>query len=253
MKRNNYWHLLWVIAKTDFKMRYNGSVFGYIWALLKPLLMFLVLYIVFSVLMKWDVPNFQLYLLLGIIIWNFFAEGTMAGLSSLLGKGEMIKKIYFPRILIVVASTLTAFMTLCLNILIFFVFYGFSDLSFHFTMLLVPLYLIFSYIFVLGLSLFLSVLQVRYRDIVQIWEVLLQAGFFLTPIIYPITLVPEKYLFYLFLNPVTGLIQYSRVLMMDGTLPSLYGSVYLLTGILLIFAIGLLVFSKLSRNIAEKL
>jgi len=253
MKRNNYWHLLWVIAKTDFKMRYHGSVLGYLWALLKPLLMFAVLYVVFSVLMKWNMPNYQLYLLLGIMIWNFFAEGTAAGLYSLLSKGEMIKKIYFPRILIVIASTLTAFMTFCLNILIFLVFYSFSDLSFHFMMLLIPIYMILAYVLVLGFSLFLSVLQVKYRDIVQIWEVLLQAGFFLTPIFYPITLVPEKYLFYMFLSPITGLMQYSRTLMLDKNLPSFEGAMYFLIGVLLIFAIGFLVFKKLSRNIAEKI
>lgn len=253
IKKNNYWHLLWVIAKTDFKMRYSGSILGYVWALLKPLLMFAVLYVVFSVFMKWDMSNYQLYLLLGITIWNFFAEGTMAGLTSLLSKGEMIKKIYFPRILIVIASTLTAFMTLCLNILIFLVFYSFSDLPFHFMMLLIPVYMILSYVLVLGVSLFLSVLQVRYRDVVQIWEVVLQAGFFLTPIFYPLTLVPQKYLFYVFLNPVTGLIQYSRTLMIEGDLPSLEGALYLLISILVIFAIGFLVFNKLSRNIAEKI
>jgi len=106
---------------------------------------------------------------------------------------------------------------------------------------------------VLGLSMMFSVLQVRYRDISQIWEVLLQAGFFLTPIFYPLTTVSEKYLFYMFLNPMTGIMQYSRLLMLDRQFPSVQGIWYLLIGIFIIFSLGWIVFKKLSPNIAEKL
>ncbi len=248
-----YLHLLWVLAKTDFKMRYHGSVLGYSWALLKPLLMFGVLYVVFSVLMKLDFPNYKLYLLLGLIIWNFFAEGTMAGLSSLLSKADIIKKIYFPRILVVIASTLSSLMTLFLNFLIFLLFALLSGFQLHWMMLLFPLYLIFAYVLVLGVSLILSVLQVKYRDITQIWEVLLQAGFFLTPIFYPLNMVPEKYLFYLFLNPMTGLIQYSRSLILNQQLPHGNELTYYLFFVFAIFICGLALFKKLSPNIAEKL
>jgi len=253
MKKNNNLHLLWVLTKTDFKMRYNGSVLGYLWALLKPLLMFGVLYVVFAVLMKWDMPNYKLYLLLGLMIWNFFAEGTMAGMFSLLSKGEIIKKVYFPRILIVIASTLSAFMTLVLNMFIFLFFCLVSGFPLHWMMLLLPVYLILLYILVLGIGLLFSVLQVRYRDVAQIWEVLLQAGFFLTPIFYPLTAIPEKYLFYMFLNPMTGVMQYSRLLMLDGQVPSAQGISYLLIGIFIVFVLGWFVFKKLSSNIAEKL
>jgi len=251
MKKNL--HLLWMLAKTDFKLRYNGSVLGYFWAFLKPLLLFLVLYIVFSVLMKWDIANYQLYLLLGIMMWNFFAEATTAGIYSLLSKGDLLKKIYFPRILIVIACSLTAFMTLILNILVFFVFYFFSGMGFHFYLLLLPLALIFLYLIVIGVSLFLSVLQVRYRDIIQIWEVLLQAGFFLTPIIYPLSFVPEKYYFYVYLNPIAGIIQFARTAVLDQSFLDpkivLYSIIFVFTACIL----GFLLFKRLSRNIAEKI
>lgn len=253
MSKNNYWHLLWVIAKTDFKLRYNGSVLGYFWAFLKPLLLFLVLYIVFSVLMKWEMPHYQMYLFLGIMIWNFFAEGTMAGISSLLGKADLIKKIYFPRILVVLACTLTAFMTLVLNMLVFFVFYFFSGLDFHFYLLLLPFALIFAYILVVGISLFLSVLQVKYRDIVQIWEVLLQAGFFLTPIIYPMSMIPEKYYFYVYLNPVAGIIQFARMAVLNKEILAVNVLVYTICFVMIVCFLGLILFKNLSRNVAEKL
>ena len=253
MKKTNNLHLLWVLAKTDFKMRYNGSVLGYLWALLKPLLMFGVLYVFFAVLMRWDMPNYRLYLFLGIMIWNFFSEGTMAGLNALLSKGDIIKKVYFPRILVVIASTLSAFMTLLLNIVIFLIFCLIEGFSLHWMMMFLPIYLMLLYALVLGLSMMFSVLQVRYRDISQIWEVLLQAGFFLTPIFYPLTTVPEKFLFYMFLNPMTGIMQYSRLLMLDRQFPSVQGVSYLLIGIFIIFSLGWIVFKKLSPNIAEKL
>lgn len=246
-------HLLWVIAKTDFKLRYNGSLLGYFWAFLKPLLLFLVMYVVFSVLMRWDIPNYQLYLLLGIIMWNFFAEGTSAGIYSLLSKGDLIKKIYFPRILVVIACSLTAFMTLLLNMLVFFVFYFFSGMEFHMYLLLLPVALIFLYLLVLGVSLFLSVLQVRYRDVIQIWEVLMQAGFFLTPIIYPLALIPEKYYFYLYLNPMAGIIQFARMAILDREILDFSVLVYGFVFVCLSFILGLLLFKRLSRNIAEKI
>lgn len=251
--RDNHLHLLWVLAKIDFKLRYHGSVLGYVWSLLKPLLLFAVLYVVFSIFMRWNIQHYQLYLLLGIILWNFFAEGTMAGLSSLVAKADIIKKIYFPRILIVLASTVSALLTLLLNIVIFFVFYFLNGLGLHWWMLLFLLYLAVLYLFVVGISLLLSVLQARYRDIVQIWEVTLQAGFFMTPVIYPLQVIPEQYWWYLSLNPLTSIIQYSRLLLIHSQLPTLLATVYVTTGMLMIGFISLLAFNKLSKDIAEKI
>ncbi|MBD3360218.1 ABC transporter permease [Candidatus Peregrinibacteria bacterium] len=252
-RSNNYFELLWVLAKTDFKLRYQGSVLGYLWSLLKPFLMFVVLYVVFSVFMRWEIAHYQLYLLLGIIIWNFFAEGTMAGLNTFLTKSEVMKKIYFPRILIVLASTISAFISLLLNVLVFLLIYLFSGMDLHAWMLFFPVYLILIYLFVVGISLFLSVLQVKYRDVEQIWEVLLQAGFFITPIIYPLMMVPEKYWFYLFLNPVTGIIQYSRKLIIEQSLPSLSGTLYVFLFIVFVVVFGYWVFNKLSYKVIEEL
>jgi lipopolysaccharide transport system permease protein len=252
-KKDNYWHLLWVIARTDFKLRYYGSVLGYFWALLKPLLMFGVLYVVFTFLMRWDIENYQLYLLLGIIIWNFFVEATSLGLNSLLAKAGLIKKIYFPRILVVVASTLTSFVGLFLNLIVFFVIYFFSGMTASLLFLLLPIYLFLIYLFALGFVLLLSVSQVHYRDVSPIWDILLQAGFFLSPIIYPLAIVPEQYLKYLYLNPMTGIIQYTRMLIIEHELPIFSSAFYLLLFIIFILILGYFVFKKLSKSIAEKI
>ena len=245
--------LVWELAKTDFKVRYQGSVFGYFWSLLKPLLIFAVLYTVFSVFIRWDVPNFQLHLLLGIIIWTFFADGTKAGLNSLMEKSGIIKKIYFPRILVVLSSVLSAFLTFLLNILIYFVFLFISGVGFYKWMIFIPFYLLLLFFLVFGFALILSVLQSKYRDVTHIWDVLLQAGFFITPIIYPLSFVPEQFRSYLFINPLTGFIEYLRLLTINGELPSMYESLYMVGFIAVIMSFGLLIFNKLSFKVIEEL
>ena len=252
-KNTNYSQILWSLAKTDFKMRYHGSILGYLWSLIKPLLIFAVLYLVFSVLMRWDIPNFQLYLLLGIIIWNFFAEGTMMGLNALVSKSNLIKKIYFPRILVVIASICSSFLTLLINFLIFFLVYFLSELNFHLGLLLFPIYLVLIFLLVIGLSFILSILQAKFKDTSQIWEVFLQAGFFLTPIIYPISFIPESYRFYLFINPITGIVQYSRLLVLENQNPSILGTIYVLCIIALFVLLGLYIFNKFSNKVIEDL
>lgn len=252
MKRN-YLELIWIIAKTDFKLRYNNSILGYIWSLLKPLLLFAVLWLVFSVFMNLNVPHYQLYLLWGIILWNFFAEGTTSGVYALASKASIIKKIYFPRWFVVIACTITAFLSLAVSSVVFYIFMLFSrvDLSWH-AFFFIPV-IILLYGLILGTSLFLSALYIKFRDIGQIWEVLLQVGFWLSPIIYPLSTVPERYHQYLFLNPITGIIQYSRRAIIEHDLPALQGSVYILICVVAILAIGFLVFYKLSPQAAEEL
>lgn len=245
--------LLFTMIRTDFKLRYYGSVLGFFWALLKPLLLFFVLYTVFTVFIRWDVPNFQLYLLLGIIIWNFFSEATVNGINSLHNKSSILKKVYFPRVFVVISTTATSFLVLALNLLVFFVFYLFSGLNFAFEILIFPIYIVLIYFFALGISLALSIVQVHFRDMALIWEVFLSAGFYLSPIIYPLSLVPREYWKFLFINPITGIIQYSRILIIDHNFPSFYGSVYLLFVILFVFGFGLFIFNKYSKNIIEHL
>lgn len=251
--RRQYLSMLWILAWTDFKLRYYGSYLGYVWSLLKPLALFGVLYLVFSIFMRWDVENYQLYLLLGIILWNFFAESTGIGLSALVSRGHIIKKVYFPRVIIVVASTLSTFLGLLLNLIVFAIFALFNHLALSWTLLFFPVVIVILYLVVLGFSLMLSALYVRFRDINQIWEVLLQLGFWLTPVIYPLRFIPEAYQFWLFLNPVTGIIQYARLVVIDHRLPSLTGTGYIVMATLLILTVGTLIFIKIEKTAVEQL
>lgn len=205
--------LLKQLVITDFKLRYKGSVLGYAWSVLKPLFMFLVLYLVFAVILKTGagVPNFPIYLLLGIVLWGFFTEMTQQSLGSIVGRGDLIRKIRIPRWLIVVSSSVSALISLAINLLVVVIFAVFYGMDFTATSLFLPVYIIEIYLFALGLSLFLSALFVRFRDVSYIWEVLIQAGFYATPILYPITLITSPGLQQIvFLNPLAHAIQGAR-------------------------------------------
>jgi len=239
------------IAISDFKVRYQNSLLGYFWTLVKPLLLFAVLYVVFSVFMRFPVENYQLYLLLGVVIWNFFAEATSIALRAFEAKESIIRKVYFPRIIIVIASTLTSFLTFLLNMIVFFIFLAVSDVGFSLNFFFFLIYVIELYFVILGVSLLLSVLYLKFRDFAHIWEVLLQIGFWMTPIIYPITMVPESFHRYIFLNPLARLIEYSRAVFVLDHIPEATLNINLLLMVAAILVFGIFIFLKFDKKITE--
>lgn len=255
--RNNYLFLTLIMAITDFKIKYDNSILGYMWSLLKPLLMFGTLYLVFSVFIRWNVENYRLYLLLGIILWNFLSEVTLNSMILLEDKASILKKIYFPRWIIVVASSLTSLLTLLLNIGVFFLFFIFSGTRFQISALYLVVYLVELYIFVLGLALLLCSVFPKFRDIHHIWEVFVQLGFWATPIIYPISIVPKKYYMLIFLNPVARIIQGCREALMGPNSEFLgfgFTNHIIITFVAAcFFVVGLAMFNKFSRSFAEVL
>jgi ABC-2 type transport system permease protein len=205
--------LLSELVRTDFKLRYQGSVLGYAWSLLRPLLLFVILYLVFVKVLKTggEIPHFPIYLLLGIVIWNFFLEMTMQSLGSIVGRGDLIRKIRIPRWLIVFSSSISAVINLLLNLIVVGLFMIFNQVDLTKSIILLPAILLEVYIFALGLSLFLSAAFVKFRDVNYIWEVILQAGFYLTPILYSLSIIHNlTYRKILFLNPMAQAIQDAR-------------------------------------------
>ncbi len=205
--------LLSELVRTDFKLRYQGSVLGYAWSLLRPLLLFLILYVVFVKFLKIGngVPHYPVYLLLGVVMWNFFLEMTVLSLGSIVGRGDLIRKIRIPRWIIVFSSSLSALINFFLNLLVIIVFMFINHVGLSSTMLWLPLILIEVYLLALGLSFFLSAAFVKFRDINYIWEVMLQAGFYLTPILYPLSRITNLTLQKLILlNPMAQAIQDAR-------------------------------------------
>jgi ABC-2 type transport system permease protein len=255
--------LLSELVRTDFKLRYQGSVLGYAWSLLRPLLLFLILYIVFVKFLRigGDVPHFPIYLLLGIVLWTFFAEMTSQSLGSIVGRGDLIRKIRIPRWMIVFSTSISAIINLLLNLLVVGVFLVFNQVELSWSIFWLPLILIEIYLFALGLSFFLSAAFVKYRDISYIWEVILQAGFYITPILYPLVMITnELFQKLLLLNPMAQTIQdarYSVVTHESITTHALFdGGWYMFIPFVIVVLVligGLLYFKKESKYFAENL
>lgn len=249
----NYWMLVRAFAWSDFKLRFHGSVLGIFWSFLRPLLLFGVLYLVFSKFVRFDIPNYSLYLLLGIILWNFFVEATNFALVSIDSKTALLKKVPFPRTIIVLSATITSFISLLLNLTVFFLFFLFSELTLGPAALFLGFYLVALFIIGLGASYLLTALYSKFKDVKTIWEVLLQLGFWLTPIIYTLSIVPQKLHFWLYLNPLTRIIQYSREAIMENRVSNLDGILALGLAAGVIFVFGYLIFRARAKYFAEEL
>lgn len=183
--------LLRELVVTDFKLRYQGSVLGYLWSLLKPLMLFAILFVVFVHFLRFGdgIPHFAVSLLLGLVLWTFFTESTNQGMQAIVSRGDLIRKINFPKYIIVISGTISALINMMLNLVVVFIFMVFDGVDFTWTLLLFPITLIAIYTFSLGLAFFLAAAYVKYRDISHIWEVFLQGLFYGTPILYPLQMV----------------------------------------------------------------
>lgn len=210
-KRNRV--LLRELVVTDFKLKYQGSALGYLWSLLRPLLLFGILYIIFALVIKTGdgIPHFPVYLLLGIVLWTFFTDMTAQSLGSIVGRGDLIRKISIPRWIIVFSSSLLALINLGLNLIVVIVMMLVNQVEITWHILLLPIVLLELYVFALGISLFLSAAFVKYRDVNYIWEVVLQAGFYLTPILYSLTIIPVQFQKIMLISPLAQVIQDARL------------------------------------------
>jgi len=214
--------LLKQLVITDFKLRYKGSFLGYVWSLLRPLALFAILYVVFVYFLKIgaDIPHYAVYLLFGVILWNYFTEVTSNGLSAIVGKGDLMRKLSFPRYVIVVAGSFSALINLGINLVVIAFFMVVNGVPFTWELLwLIPL-IIELFIFALSIAFLLSALYVKFRDINYIWEVVLQGGFYATPILYPISLVinmSEIAAKVMLLNPLAQIIQDIRFVAVTPT------------------------------------
>jgi len=200
------------MISTDFKIRYQGSVLGYFWSLLKPLLLFAILYIIFTYIVPIgkDIEHYPVILLLGVVLWSFFSEVTTVGAGSIVASGDLIRKISIPRYLVVLASSFSAFINLLLSLIVVFTFCLFNGLFPHLSWLLLIPIVLELFAFAVGIAFFLATANVKYRDITYIWEVFLQGGFYASAIIFPISLVPADLRIWFFLNPVVQIIQDAR-------------------------------------------
>jgi lipopolysaccharide transport system permease protein len=251
----NYKELIWMLAKTDFKLRYHGSVLGYAWALLKPLLMFGIMLFVFSSIFSAKGAGSEYYslqLLTSIVMFNFFSEGTSAGMNSLLNKHQLVTKIYVPRWTIILASTLNSAMIFLTNLLIIITFFAFKHFlpSFQ-AVALFFLYAILMYIIVLAFAFFTAPLLVKFRDLTLIWEVLITALFYATPVFYPLQMLPAYIQRILLINPVAFIIHFNK----EGLINNHFANALQISGfiamVLFVFFLSTVSYRKLAPRIAE--
>jgi lipopolysaccharide transport system permease protein len=245
--------LIWTLIRTDFKTRYHGTLGGYLWAIVKPITMFVVLYNVFSVIFSMD-PNYTLNLIIGLFLWEFFAEATKTGIMSLREKTFLLTKTKFPSWVVVLTSvssaliTVTAFsIAVCIYISIFRRSLSLMEISIY------GFYIFLFLVIIIGISLAGSVLFLRYRDINQIWELMMQAGFFFTPIIYPLAIVPHKFHIYLYAWLPTAVIQFSRSVLVKGEIPTVTANLMLVGSAAAVLFAGVVLYRRLAPRSLERL
>lgn len=259
-ENTKYFELVRELALTDFKLKYQGSVLGYLWSLVKPLMLFLILYFVFTRVFKLgdSIPHYPVYLLLGVVIWGFFAEVTATSLDAIVSRGDLIRKIYFPRIVLVISRSITSLLTFLLNLIVALIFMLVIGTEVHLNAILFPLLIVELFTLAIGIGLILSALFVKFRDISHIWEVVLQGLFYATPILYPLSLVPEPFNKIIMLNPVAQIIQDSRYLLVTPQTqtawqimgPKFFIIPYILPFVILI--VGYKIFEKSAAKFAEE-
>ncbi len=247
------------LVRSDFKVRYQDSVLGYAWSLLRPLFLFLVLYVIFGYIIPLgkDIPHYPVYLLTGVILWNFFSEATVMGLISVVARGDLIRKIRIPKYLLVVSSAVSALINLFFGLVVLLVFALVNGIVPSVEWLLIIPLVLELFILSVSISFLLSSLYVKFRDVSYIWEVFLQIGFYATPILYPLSTVPENIRPWFFINPVAQIIQDIRYLLVTDTSITIWSTVVwpnivIPFLIIIIFAVaGGLVFKSRSRTFAE--
>lgn len=261
--------LLYELVKTDFKLRYQGSILGIAWSVLRPLLIFAVMYVVFVKFLRFTdgTPQYPMVLLLGIALWGFFSEATTVGMNSIVARGDILRKISFPKYIIIVSAIMTSVISLTINLAVVIVIALFTGIKLSWWVLLVPLSIVQLFALAFGLSLILSTLYVKFRDIGHLWDVVLQILFYAVPIIYPLSMVSNIEFMgihaqkILMLNPIAQIIQDIRfALISPTTVPTTWSTIsnlwialvpVILTAV--VFFVGLWFFARNSKRFAEEL
>ena len=257
-----FWELLYLISVTEFKKTYFGTVLGYVWSLLRPLLLFAVLLFVFTKIFRLgsNVPHYPVMLLMNIVLFGFFSEATGTSLMSVVSQEGVVRKTQFPRLVIPLSVVVTSLFNLALNLIVVVVFLLAFGVSPQWTWFLFPLVVVALFVFATTVSMLLSSLYVRFRDTAIIWSVISTALFYATPVLYPIERVPSQYRDVILLNPLSPLFEQTRKWVIDpgapGAVSAAGGWTHLLPSIALFVGICILgawYFNRAAPRIAEEL
>lgn len=262
--RNNTKDLIWQMVIADFRVKYQGSVLGYLWTLLKPIFMFGILYFVFTVAFPLGkgVEYYPAYLILGLVMWNFFTEAVVTGMGSIVGHGDMIRKVSIPKYTIVLSSTVMALINFILNLSVVAIVMLLVKVDLTWNAVYFPLVILEMFVFATGLGFLLSALLVKFRDMTNIWDISSQALFYLSPLLWiphAIADKSEKILKLLMLNPLAQIVQDARWSLITDQTQTPYEINGLWLGrilpVFIVIVLGLisyLYFHKQSKNFAEE-
>lgn len=239
-----YGPLLFELVLRDVKIKYRRSVLGVLWTILNPMLMMIILWFVFSNLFRFDIENYAIYILSGQIIFNFFQVSTTDAMMSIIGNGGLIRKVFIPKYLFVLAKILSGTVNLGASFLALLLVMLITGTKIHLVIVLCILPMFLLMIFAVGTGLFLAALAVKFRDILHLYGVFCTGLFYLTPVIYPLSILPEHVKYVVWFNPLTQILEMFRSLILEGKIPDM-GNILMATGSCgLILLIGAIVFSK---------
>lgn len=249
----NYRELLKTNIKKEIRGKYKGSWLGVIWTFLNPLLMLAVYSFVFPYILRVDVDNYTIFMIVALIPWNFFTTAIQTGTGCVVANGNILKKVYFPREIIPISITTSQLINFLITMIIVFIFIIFSGVGFSVHVLLLPLLILIQYIITLGFNFILSAITVFVRDVDHFVSVVMMLAFYATPVIYKADMLPEKFQWVLKINPMAQLIEGYRSILYYHTLPDMM--MILLWGSLsvVILVIGYLIFKKLEKSFVEEL
>jgi len=232
-------HLLQLMVKRDFVTRYRRSVLGILWSLLNPLLTMLVLTMVFSIVFRFEIEFFPVYLLSGQLIFNFFAESTNTAMTSIIGNAGVIKKVYVPKYIFPASRVVSSLVNVFFSFVAFIFVVLVTRAPMHWTILLMPIPMLYTFLFSLGIGMLLSSMAVFFRDLSYIYGIFITLLMFLTPIFYPIDILPDRVFQLIHLNPIFHYVSYFRALALDGVIPGLWTNVICLGFALMALCSGL--------------
>ena len=241
-----YRYLLFLMIKRDFITRYRRNVLGILWSLLNPLLTMLVLTMIFSMLFRFDIPNFPVYLLSGQLIFNFFSESTNQAMGSIINNASTIKKVYVPKYIFPISKVISSIVNLFFSFLAFLIVYIITGEPFRWTIFLIPISFIYIFVFSLGVGMLLSSMAVFFRDITYLYGIFITLLLFLTPIFYPVSILPNRIYHLIHLNPLFHYVTYFRELTLNGSIPNLWSNIICIGFALAAFCLGLYV--KMSQQ-----
>ena len=249
----NYRELLKTNIKKEIRGKYKGSWLGVLWTFLNPLLMLAVYAFVFPYILRVNVDNYTIFMIVALIPWNFFTTAIQSGTGSVVANGNILKKVYFPREIIPISITTSQLVNFLITCIIMAVFIIFSGVGFSVHALLFPLLVLIQYILILGLTFILSALTVFVRDIDHFVSVILMLGFYATPIVYQGEMLPKKFQIFLKLNPMAQLVEAYRSILYYHRMPDMTMLIIWGLGSVAILVIGYLIFKKLEKSFVEEL